>query len=44
MTAKQLIAYVIIAAAILAAVLAILSRRRRKPRSHERIDLFGDDG
>jgi hypothetical protein len=43
MAAKHLIAYAIIAAAILIAMaIAILSRRRRRPPTHERIDLFRD--
>ena len=42
-TARQLIAYAIIAIAILIVAIAILSRRRRKPPTHERIDLFRDE-
>ena len=44
MTTRHLVAYAIIAAAILILAIAILSRRRRKLPTHERIDLFKDRG
>jgi hypothetical protein len=42
-TAKHLIAYAILAVAVLIAIAAAVSRRRRKPSRHERIDLFRDE-